>query len=68
MKDLRTIRPIDELVWASGPLRALEQGTHRVDIYVLLWADHWDGFDDDPAENLLPAGESLFDQVVFTVE
>lgn len=41
-------------------IRPQRIGAHTVHVYVVLAADHWDGFGDDPAVNLLPAGETLY--------
>jgi hypothetical protein len=67
-KNLRRRRPPDGILWASEPLRALEAGTHVVDIHVFLWAEHWDGVDVDPVFNRLPAGWTFFERIEFTVE
>jgi len=37
--------------------RPLSVGSHTVDMFVTMSADHWDGIDLDPGGNLLPAGE-----------
>jgi hypothetical protein len=65
---LRRARPPDAFLWASGPLRAMEEGSHVVDVYIFLWADHWDGLGVEPELHRLPAGESFFDRYTFTVE
>ena len=68
VKQLRLDRPPDLFGWASEPLRALQEGTHVVELHIFLWADHWDGLGLDPAFNRLPKGWSLFERITFTVE
>ena len=53
--------------WVTPSLHPLPPGDHRVDEYVTLRADFWDGLGLDPSLNLLPAGESLAGAVEFTV-
>jgi hypothetical protein len=48
-------------------LKPLPVGSHTVDIYVVMSAEHWDGFDVDPAADMIPAGKSHWDHVVFDV-
>ncbi|HYF25331.1 MAG TPA: hypothetical protein VD931_06295 [Baekduia sp.] len=48
-------------------LRPLPKGEHTVTEYLTLRADFWDGLGTDPQLNLIPAGESLVDQLAFTV-
>jgi hypothetical protein len=48
-------------------LRPLSVGSHTVDIYVTLSTDHWDGFDVDPAFDLIPAGENHWAHYTFEV-
>ncbi len=48
-------------------LKPVSIGTHTVDIYVTLSADHWDGFDTIPEEDLIPAGENLWTRTTFDV-
>jgi hypothetical protein len=48
--------PIASLIPRNRPLPI---GTHVVDVYVIMSADHWDGLGTDPEFNLLPAGERL---------
>jgi hypothetical protein len=46
---------------------ALAAGEHTIEIYWTLRKRHCDGFASDPANNCLPAGESLTTSTVFTV-
>ncbi|HVE91496.1 MAG TPA: hypothetical protein VNE62_04210 [Actinomycetota bacterium] len=48
-------------------LRPLPVGRHSADIFVTMSADHWDGFGDDPAVDLVRAGETHWASVSFTV-
>jgi hypothetical protein len=50
-----------------GALRPLSVGDHVVDSYLLFSAMHCDGFDIVVGENCLPAGETLYSSVQFTV-
>jgi hypothetical protein len=50
-----------------GALKPLSVGHHVVDSYLLLSAMHCDGLGDVVEENCLPAGETLFSTVTFTV-
>jgi hypothetical protein len=50
-----------------GALKPLSVGGHVVDSYFVLRAMHCDGFGDDVAMNCLPAEETLFSTVSFTV-
>ncbi len=45
--------------------RPLSPGAHFIQMSLFLGMDHWDGFGTDPAFNLLPTGETLFNE--FTV-
>ena len=50
-----------------GTLKPLSVGDHVVDSYLLFSAMHCDGFDIVVEENCLPAGETLYSSVRFTV-
>ena len=50
-----------------GTLRPLSVGDHVVDSYLLFSAMHCDGIDVVVGENCLPAGETLYSSVQFTV-
>lgn len=45
-------------------LKPLSPGPHTIDIFVIMDADHWDGFDVDPAD-LVPAGETHWTHTAF---
>ena len=61
----------DEAVAANpvtlGALKPLSVGDHVVDSYLLFSAMHCDGVGAVVEENCLPAGETLFSSVAFTV-
>src|SRR5262245_42889715 len=50
-----------------GAVHPLDVGGHAVDSYLLFRAMHCDGFGSVVGENCLPAGETFFDRVEFTV-
>lgn len=50
---------LDPIIGLIPINRPLAVGTHRVDLSIVMSADHWDGLGVDPTVNLLPAGESL---------
>ena len=50
-----------------GVLKPLSVGDHVVDSYLLFTAMHCDGFGDILEENCIPAGETLWSSVQFTV-
>ena len=68
--DLGVINTVDADVTnpiTLGSLKPLSVGDHVVDSYLLFSAMHCDGFADVIDENCLPAGETLFQSVQFTV-
>ena len=56
--------PMTGFLAVLGPLSV---GTHTVDLYVTLGADHWDGFGLDPSSDLIPAGVTHWPRTVFEV-
>jgi hypothetical protein len=48
-------------------LPPLPPGPHSVRLSIVLRAEHWDGLGLDPAVNRLPAGETFWGAIAFTV-
>jgi hypothetical protein len=46
----------------TGPLSPLTPGGHLIQMSLILGTDHWDGIGIDPQFNLLPTGETLFNE------